>query len=78
VTWREGGNGALTSRFAATRVRPAHRDDQRREPQPELRLLVEWPEGEPEPTKFWFANLACSATTTVTGVDSLGGRWLPA
>ena len=58
VTWREGGNGALTSRFAATRVRPAHRDDQRREPWPKLRLLVEWPEGEPEPTNFWFANLA--------------------
>jgi len=23
-------------------------------------------------------DLECSATTTVTGVDSLGGRWLPA
>src|SRR5215207_8700233 len=26
VTWREGGRAALTSRFAAVRVRPAHRD----------------------------------------------------
>ena len=26
VTWREGTNTALSSRFAAVRVRPAHRD----------------------------------------------------
>ncbi|TVQ30818.1 MAG: IS701 family transposase [Geminicoccaceae bacterium] len=61
VTWREGSNAALTFRFAATRVRPARYvilgDEQRREPWPELWLLVEWPEGEGEPTKFWFANL---------------------
>jgi len=25
-----------------------------------------------------FTTPFCSATTTVTGVDSLGGRWLPA
>ena len=32
VTWREGTNITLTSRFAAVRVRPAHRDYKRSEP----------------------------------------------
>src|SRR4051795_11233945 len=57
VTWREGSQGALSSRFAAVRVRPAHRDTQRSEPWPEEWLLIEWPEGESEPTKYWFSNL---------------------
>jgi SRSO17 transposase len=26
VTWREGSNGPLSSRFAAVRLRPGHRD----------------------------------------------------
>jgi SRSO17 transposase len=47
VTWREGTNGELSSRFAAVRVRPAHRDTQRTEPWPEAWLLIEWPQGMP-------------------------------
>jgi len=35
VTWREGTNARLTSRFAAVRVRPAHRDYERSTPRPE-------------------------------------------
>jgi SRSO17 transposase len=58
VTWREGSRGDLVSRFAACRVRPGHRDFLRQEPWPELWLLAEWPEDEPAPTKYWFANLA--------------------
>jgi SRSO17 transposase len=57
VTWREGTQGKLSSRFAAVRVRPAHRDMQRSEPWPEEWLLIEWPEGEAEPAKYWFSNL---------------------
>jgi SRSO17 transposase len=57
VTWREGSNGDLSSRFAAVRVRPAHRDTQRTEPWPEEWLLIEWPEGDAEPAKYWFSNL---------------------
>src|SRR4029450_11449086 len=34
VTWRQGTRGALRSRFAAVRVRPAHRDDWRATPRP--------------------------------------------
>jgi SRSO17 transposase len=55
VTWREGSQGKLSSRFAAVRVRPAHRDTQRSEPWPEEWLLIEWPEA--EPAKYWSSNL---------------------
>jgi SRSO17 transposase len=57
VTWREGAQGKLSSRFAAVRVRPAHRDTQRSEPWPEEWLLIEWPAGDAEPAKYWFSNL---------------------
>jgi len=57
VTWRQGTQAALTSRFAALRVRPAHRDGARTEPWPAERLLIEWPEGETEPSKYWLSTL---------------------
>jgi SRSO17 transposase len=57
VTWREGSADWLTSRFARVRVRAAHRDNRLSEPRPEEWLLIEWPPGEKEPTKYWFANL---------------------
>jgi SRSO17 transposase len=57
VTWREGTNTSLTSRFAAVRVRPAHRDYNRTSPRPEEWCLIEWPSGEAEPAKYWLATL---------------------
>ena len=57
VTWREGSNAKLTSRFAAVRVRPAHRDYNRVSPRPEEWCLIEWPRGEAEPTKYWLSTL---------------------
>jgi SRSO17 transposase len=57
VTWRAGSRAALASRFAAVRVRPAHRDDQLPAPRPEEWLLIEWPAGEKEPTKYWLSTL---------------------
>jgi SRSO17 transposase len=62
VTWREGTAGELASRFAAVRVRPAHGDTARTEPRPEEWFLVEWPEGETEPTKYWLSTLPETAT----------------
>jgi len=61
VTWRQGTKQALRSRFAALRVRPAHRDYERSQPWPEQWLLVEWPAGEKAPTKYWLGNLPASA-----------------
>jgi SRSO17 transposase len=57
VNWREGTTGNMQSRFAAVRVRPAHKDDRRTEPRPEEWLLIEWPCGEKEPTKYWLSTL---------------------
>jgi SRSO17 transposase len=57
VTWRPGTKGWLRSQFAAVRVRPAHRDEKRTEPRPEEWLLIEWPKGEAEPTKYWLSTL---------------------
>jgi SRSO17 transposase len=58
VRWREGTQGAMRSRFARIRVRPAHRDDHRPMPRPAEWLLIEWPRGAAEPTKYWLATLA--------------------
>jgi SRSO17 transposase len=64
----------MESRFAATRVQPAHEDDQRTVPRAEEWLLVEWPRNEPEPTKYWFSNLDPRATVDdLVGVTKL--RW---
>jgi SRSO17 transposase len=40
VTWREGTDRKLRSRFAAVRVRPAHRDYEKAEPHAEEWLLI--------------------------------------
>jgi SRSO17 transposase len=60
VTWREGSNTKLASRFAAVRVRPAHRDYHRSTPRPEEWCLIEWPADELEPTKYFLSTLPAS------------------
>src|SRR4051794_40353196 len=57
IAWREGTNGELASRFARTRVRAAHADTRLSAPREEEWLLIEWPEGEPEPTQYWLSTL---------------------
>jgi SRSO17 transposase len=52
ITWREHGE-AFTSRFARWRVRPVTRAEQ---PAEEW-LMIEWPAGEAEPTKYWLSTL---------------------
>jgi SRSO17 transposase len=74
VTWREGSKGKLTSRFAAWRVRPAHRLSAGQEPLAACWLLVQWPEGEAEPTKYFFSNLP-GGTSVRRLVRTAKGRW---
>ena len=62
VTWREGTNNELSSRFAGVRVRPAHRDYLGTEMRPEEWLLIEWPEGEAEPIKYFLSTAPVEAT----------------
>jgi SRSO17 transposase len=57
VTWREGTQGAMRSRFWAQRVQTAHHWQFGEEPGKAVWLLVEWPAGEPEPTKYFLCNL---------------------
>jgi len=71
VTWREGSNDALASRFAAVRVRPACEETQ---PCDFEWLLIEWPQGEAEPTKYWLSTLP-EDTPLATLVDIAKLRW---
>ena len=56
IAWREGACETLSSHFARVRIRSAHRDIDRTEPRAEEWLLIEWPEREPEPTKYWLST----------------------
>ncbi len=55
ITWREGTNEVLRSRFARVPVQAS--PTRGRRGQPEETLLIEWPQGENEPTKYWLSNL---------------------
>jgi SRSO17 transposase len=68
ITWREGTDHELQSRFAAIRVRAAHRDYEKTEPHAEEWLLIEWPRGEKEPTKYWVSTLPAHSS-------KLWSRW---
>ena len=62
IEWREGTSMRLSSRFARVRVRAAHRDYWLTEPRAEEWLLIEWPPGENEPTKYWLSTLPDNIT----------------
>jgi SRSO17 transposase len=74
VAWREGSNETLSSRFAAVRIRPASRDWKRSTPHPLEWLLIEWPEDEKEPTKYWLSTLPEDIPIDVL-VDTAKLRW---
>ena len=75
VTWREGTERKLRSRFAAVRVRPAHRDYWKAEPHAEEWLLIEWPRSETEPTKYWMSTLPAN-TRLKALVKIAKQRWI--
>jgi SRSO17 transposase len=75
VTWREAGKRKLRSRFAAVRVRPAHRDYEKAEPHAEEWLLIEWPRNEKEPTKYWISTLPVS-TKYKELIKTAKHRWI--
>jgi SRSO17 transposase len=70
ITWREGTNGPLRSRFARMRVRAAHQNQARQEEW----LLIEWPEGEAEPTHYWLSTLS-KALSFKKLIRHAKGRW---
>jgi SRSO17 transposase len=74
LSWREGTNGRLASRFARVRIRAAHRDYLRTSMREEQWLLIEWPGTEAEPTKYWLSNL-CADIGIKALVDTAKMRW---
>ncbi len=75
ITWREGTDRKLQSRFAAIRVRTAHRDYEKVEPYAEEWLLIEWPRAEKEPTKYWVSTLPAD-TKLKALVKMVKHRWI--
>ena len=61
-TWREGTKEPLWSRFALRRVVPAHDDGTDPAHREDVWLLMEWPDGEKAPTKYFLATLPCGST----------------
>jgi SRSO17 transposase len=75
VAWREGTRKTLRSRFAALRIRPAHRDYWSSELRPEEWLLIEWPREEVEPSRYWLSTLP--AETKLSDLVRLAKhRWI--
>jgi SRSO17 transposase len=74
VTWREGSKGKMAGRFAAWRVRPAHKLAAGKVPLDACWLLVDWPQDSKHPAKFFFSNLP--ATTSLKRlVATAKSRW---
>jgi len=74
IKWREGTAEQLSSRFARLRVRVAHRDYWLTDSRPEEWLLIEWPKGNDEPTKYWLSTLPQDITFPAL-VDYAKLRW---
>jgi SRSO17 transposase len=74
VKWREGSKGRMAGRFAAWRVRPAHKLSAGKEPLAACWLLAEWPEGTETPAKYFFSNLPPEASLKRL-VATAKGRW---
>jgi SRSO17 transposase len=58
VRWREGTNDTLSGRFAAVRVRHAGGNVGKARLRAEQWLLIEWPAGEAEPSKYFLSTLS--------------------
>jgi len=70
LTWRAGTNSPLASRFARVRVCVAQAD----RPRAEEWLLIEWPEGEAEPTHYFLSTLPADISFKAL-VDTVKMRW---
>ena len=76
ITWREGTKGPLTSRFARVVVWMANglvQGKTMKEPTEEL--LIEWPEGDKEPWKYWLSSFPPQRTSFRRLVRRAKGRF---
>ena len=74
VTWRSGSKGPMRSRFLARRVQAAHGYVEGEAPGKEVWSLIEWPEREPQPTKYFLCDLPRSLSLKRL-VGIVHGRW---
>lgn len=72
VTWRSGSKEELASRFACIRVRTISRFDAYLND--EEMLLIEWPEHEIQPRKYWLANFPATISRKRL-VEIAQSRW---
>jgi len=76
VTWRAGTRGPQRSRFAKLKVWAAHGWRAQEHPERVAEwLLIEWPEGEAEPTKYWLAQLGPGRPGLRRLVKMAHARW---
>ncbi len=76
VTWREGTKGPLSSRFARVMVWMANGLVQGKTMEERSEeLLIEWPEGDPGPWKYWLSSLPPQRTSFRGLVRKAKGRF---
>ncbi len=76
VTWRAGTRGPQRSRFAKLKVWAAHGWRAQEHPERVAEwLLIEWPEGKAEPTKYWLAQLGPGRPGLRRLVKMAHARW---
>src|ERR1039458_8768416 len=69
ITWRQGTRTPMTSDFHALRFRRAHGDYKTRIARDEEWLLIEWPKGRTEPTKYWPSTMPANTPLPFTRAD---------
>ena len=74
ISWREGTNHTLSDRFAAVRVRHAGGNSGKARLRLQQWLLIEWPHGQAEPTKYFLSTLP-EATPLNELVSAAHQRW---
>lgn len=74
VSWREGSRGKMSSRFARLWVQTAHGYVEGEEPGKQVWLLMEWPENEPGPVKYYLCDLPETISLRRL-VDTARWRW---
>jgi SRSO17 transposase len=74
LTWRDGTRGKMQSRFCFRRVKVAHGGAPRSLVREPLWLVMEWPDDEPQPTKFFLTTLRRRMTRKQI-VRTIKERW---
>jgi len=76
MPWRAGSRGPQRSRFSKLKVWAAHGWRAQEHPERVAEgLLIEWPEGEAEPTKYWLAQCAPGLPGLRRLVKMAHARW---